>query len=40
LDNRGFNALWTFGGCLLFGSAALLIAARISAGGWGIKVKV
>ena len=40
LDNRGFNALWTFGGCLLFGSAALLTAARISFGGWGVRAKV
>jgi predicted MFS family arabinose efflux permease len=40
LDHSGFNALWTFGGCMLFGSAALLLAARIAFGGFGLRVKV
>ncbi|KAJ4334815.1 hypothetical protein N0V95_009073 [Ascochyta clinopodiicola] len=40
LDHRGFDALWTFGGCLLFGSAVVLMAARISFGGWRFGVKV
>ncbi|KAJ4382023.1 hypothetical protein N0V86_002349 [Didymella sp. IMI 355093] len=40
LDHSGFAALWTFGGCMLFGSAALLLAARIALGGFGLRVKV
>jgi predicted MFS family arabinose efflux permease len=40
LDKSGFTALWIFGGCMLFGSALLLVAARISVGGLGLRVKV
>ncbi|CAO2658222.1 Nn.00g059450.m01.CDS01 [Neocucurbitaria sp. VM-36] len=39
LDRSGFDALWTFGGCMLFGSAAFLIAGRISFKGWGLMTK-
>jgi predicted MFS family arabinose efflux permease len=39
LDHSGFNALWTFGGCMLFASAALLGAARVSWAGWAIMKK-
>lgn len=39
LDNKGFDALWTYGGCMLFGSGALLIAARVAFKGWGLMVK-
>lgn len=40
LDHSGFDALWIFGGCMLFGSAALLLAARVAFGGFGLSVKV
>ncbi|KAH9871852.1 hypothetical protein J1614_006110, partial [Plenodomus biglobosus] len=36
LDKSGFDALWTFGGCMLFGSAACLIMARVAFKGWGL----
>ncbi|KAL6705787.1 hypothetical protein ACN47E_006425 [Coniothyrium glycines] len=39
LDERGFDALWTFGGCMLFGSAAFLTCARVAFKGWGWKVR-
>lgn len=39
LDHKGFDALWTFGGCMLFGSAGLLIIARITFRGWGLLTK-
>lgn len=29
-DNRGFGALWIYGGCMLFGSSALVLAAKLS----------
>lgn len=35
LDNKGFDALWTFGGSMLFASAAFLIMARVAFKGWG-----
>jgi len=36
LEKGGFDALWTFGGCMIFASAALLIAARVSWAGFGV----
>jgi predicted MFS family arabinose efflux permease len=39
LDKGGFVALWTFGGVMLFASALLLIAARVSWKGWGVFIK-
>lgn len=39
LAHSGFDALWTFGGCLLFGSAAFLLMARVAFRGWGLMVK-
>lgn len=36
LEKGGFNALWTFGGCMIFASAALLIAGRISWMGFSV----
>jgi predicted MFS family arabinose efflux permease len=39
LNHGGYNALWTFGGCMLFASAALLIAARVSWAGFGVMKK-
>ncbi|KAI8937053.1 hypothetical protein NX059_006272 [Plenodomus lindquistii] len=36
LDDRGFDALWTYGGCMLFGSATFLVAARVAFKGWGL----
>lgn len=39
LDHGGFDALWTFGGCMIFASAAFLIAARVSWIGWGFMKK-
>jgi predicted MFS family arabinose efflux permease len=37
--NSGFDSLWVYGGCLLFGSAVLLIAARIAFKGRKIMVR-
>ncbi|KAF2025968.1 MFS general substrate transporter [Setomelanomma holmii] len=39
LEKGGFDALWTFGGCMLCASAACLIAARVSWRGWGLLRK-
>jgi len=39
LDHSGFDALWTFGGCMLFGGGALLIIARVTFKGWKLMVK-
>jgi predicted MFS family arabinose efflux permease len=39
LNRNGFDALWTFGGCMLFGSAMCLIVARWSWVGWTILKK-
>jgi len=39
LDHSGFNALWTFGGCMLFGGAVFLIMARVSFKGWALMVR-
>lgn len=36
LEHGGFNALWAFGGCMLFAGAALLVAARVSWAGWAV----
>jgi predicted MFS family arabinose efflux permease len=38
-ERSGFTDLWIFGGCLLFGSATLLIFARAAFRGWGVMVK-
>lgn len=38
-QHSGFTHLWIFGGCLLFGSAALLLSARVAFKGWGLMVK-
>ncbi|OWY57886.1 MFS general substrate transporter [Alternaria alternata] len=35
----GFDSLWVFGGCLLFGSAVLLVTARVAFKGWKLLVK-
>ncbi|OAL43574.1 MFS general substrate transporter [Pyrenochaeta sp. DS3sAY3a] len=39
LDHSGFDALWTFGGCLLFGSAGFLVLGRVAFRGWGLRIK-
>jgi predicted MFS family arabinose efflux permease len=39
LNHGGYNALWTFGGCMLIASAVLLIAARVSWAGFGVMKK-
>jgi hypothetical protein len=39
LDHSGFDALWTFGGCMLFASAMFLGAARWSRVGFGVRRK-
>jgi predicted MFS family arabinose efflux permease len=39
LDKGGFSALWAFGGCMIFVSAILLIAARVSWKGWTVMKK-
>jgi predicted MFS family arabinose efflux permease len=39
LDHSGFDALWTFGGCLLFASAMFLGAARWSRVGFAVRRK-
>ncbi|KAF1948063.1 MFS general substrate transporter [Clathrospora elynae] len=39
LDHSGFDALWIFGGCLLFGSTVVLVGARVAFKGWGVMVK-
>lgn len=36
LDHSGFDALWIFGGCMLFGSVFFLIIARVTFKGWGL----
>lgn len=36
LEKGGYSALWTFGGCMLLASAALLTAARITWAGFGV----
>lgn len=36
-EHRGFDALWIFAGCLLFGSAALVVAAKLSWEGIAMK---
>ncbi|EMD58340.1 hypothetical protein GGP41_009681 [Bipolaris sorokiniana] len=38
-ENGGFDDLWTYGGCLLFSSAALLFCARVAFKGRGLMVK-
>lgn len=38
-EHSGFDALWIYGGCLLFGSAAFLVCARVAFKGWGLMVK-
>ncbi|KAH7340048.1 major facilitator superfamily domain-containing protein [Pyrenochaeta sp. MPI-SDFR-AT-0127] len=40
LDHSGFDALWAFGGCMLFASAILLVFARASFRGWGLMTRV
>ncbi|KAF1842610.1 MFS general substrate transporter [Cucurbitaria berberidis CBS 394.84] len=39
LDRSGFDAVWTFGGCMLFGSAAMLVMARVAFKGWGLMIR-
>ncbi|KAH8732192.1 major facilitator superfamily domain-containing protein [Phaeosphaeriaceae sp. PMI808] len=39
LDRGGFTALWTFGGCMIFASAAFLITARVAWVGLGVMKK-
>lgn len=39
VDTSGYWALWVFGGCMLMGGAAVLVAARVSWKGWSIMVK-
>lgn len=39
LEHSGFNALWVYGGCMMFGSAVFLIMARVALKGWGVMVK-
>lgn len=38
-EHSGFHDLWIFGGCLLFGSAALLVCARVAFKGWVLMAK-
>lgn len=38
-EHSGFDYLWVFGACLLFGSAALLTCARVAFKGWSPMVK-
>ena len=40
VDNRGFGALWVYGGCMLFGSAAVVLAAKLSWEGMAMKKRV
>ncbi|KAJ4376474.1 hypothetical protein N0V83_001758 [Neocucurbitaria cava] len=39
LDRSGFDALWTFGGCMLFASGGLLVVGRVAFKGWGCWLK-
>lgn len=33
-EHRGFDALWIYGGCMIFGGGVMLIGARFSWAGW------
>jgi len=39
LDNRGFDSVWIYGGCLLCGGSVILALARIVFRGWRLMVK-
>ena len=38
-EHRGFSALWIYGGCMLFGSSALVLTAKFTWEGMALKKK-
>lgn len=39
LDKHGFTSVWVFGGSMLMGGGAILLAARVCHKGWGLMTK-